>query len=261
MSPPLTLPSHVRLVDVVGRGGSATVWRARDRRSGRDLAVKVVPIRRSGAHGDVDTAFDRELRALARLSGLPNVLEVVSAGVEDRVAWIVTPLAETSLWERTARSGPLDGEAIADIAVRLAGALAGAHDRGVVHGDVTPSNVLLLDDEPVLADFGLAVVQAAAGPDPRVGATPGWAAPERLDGATPTVASDVYGLGATLWSAATGARPPAYRPPDPERVQRGLRAIVSACCRIEPRLRPSAAEVARGAESELRRRRRYCPDP
>ncbi|MBS1838644.1 MAG: protein kinase, partial [Actinobacteria bacterium] len=152
---------------------------------------------------------------------------------------------------------------VVSLAVALASALDAAHGLEVVHGDVTPANVVFVDGRPVLADFGLATwVQPGSGRrEERRGATPGWAAPERFDGAAPTSASDVYGLGATLWSAATARRPLPHGPLERAAVPRGIDSIVAACCDEEPRRRPSASEVVGLAESERDRRRRYCPDP
>ena len=87
------------------------------------------------------------------------------------------------------------------------------------------------------------------------------AAPERIDGGPATAASDVYGLGATMWSAATARRPPTHRPPDPAAVARGLDVIIAECCDPDPARRPTASAVLRVAESERRRRDRYCPAP
>lgn len=273
---PTGLPPHIRVLGPVGSGGSSTVWRARDRRSGRDVAVKVVDLRaRGGPDRDLggDDAgegasaevgclerFQAELRALARLAGHPNVLEVHAAGVDDGHGWIVTPLAESSLADEVRRRGPFDASALIGLAVDVSSGLAAAHEMEVVHGDLTPANVVLLDDRAVLADFGLAVVQAGPGSD-RTGATPGWAAPERLDGSAPTTSSDVYGFGATLWTAATGRRPPVHRPPSTSPVPRGVDAIVAACTEHDATRRPGAAEVRRRAEAERHRRRRYCAEP
>lgn len=273
---PTGLPPHIRVLERVAAGGSSTVWRARDRRSGRDVAVKVVDLLGRGhPSGDLDGAeagrgasaeverrerFEAEIRALARLAGHPNVLEMHAAGVGDGHGWIVTPLAEGSLADAVRRRGPLDVAALVGLAVDVSAGLAAAHEMEVVHGDLTPANVVLLEGRAVLADFGLGVVQSGDGSD-RTGATPGWAAPERLDGSAPTTSSDVYGLGATLWTAATGRRPPVHRPPSTDPVPRGVDAIVVSCTALDATRRPGAVEVWRRAEAERRRRRRYCAEP
>lgn len=254
---PYGLPSHLRPVEVVGRGGDAVVWRARDRRAGRDVAVKVLRLTDDAGR----ERFGSETRALARLAGHPHVLDVLSVGIEDRCAWLVTPFAERSLWDAVGSDGPLDGAALASLAEALASGLASAHSMGVVHGDVTPANVLFVEGAAVLADFGLSSLEAPLSVSRSVGATPGWAAPERMDGSAPTASSDVYGLGATLWSAATALRPPNHRAPDHTMSPRGLDVIIEACCRTDPHRRPTADYVVELAESERRRRDRYCPGP
>ena len=260
---PTNLPSGIRLVDVVGRGATSTVWRARDRREGRDVAVKVVPLPPDPAGRELAVArFEHEVRSLARLSDLPQVLALRAAGTDRAGCWLVTPLARGSL----ADLAPISRDDVLGVATANSAALAGAHDRDVVHGDVSPANVLWVDDGPVVSDFGLAVLQPVpgAGGSARrasLGATPGWAAPERLEGEVPTPASDAYGWGATIWTACTGEPPPVLGVPALDRVPRGLAAIVRSCCDPRPAARPTMAEVVREVAGEVRRRARYCPEP
>ncbi|UDY37156.1 protein kinase domain-containing protein [Dermatobacter hominis] len=267
-SVPTNLPSGIRLGEVVGVGATSTVWRARDRRRGRDLAVKVLAVPAGGEARERTVArFEHETRALARLADAPHVLPLLTAGSDGSCCWLVTPLAEAGLFERA----PLALADLLDVAAATAGALEAAHAAHVVHGDVTPANVLWLDGRPVLSDFGLSVLRSgeaglrtdgAAPGDPAArGATPGWAAPERWDGAPPTEASDVYGWGATIWTAGVGERPPGHDPPPVGLLPRGIDAIVRACCEPTPRRRPSAAEVRAMVAGEVRRRDRYCPEP
>lgn len=270
---PASLPGHLRLIDVVGTGGSATVWRARDRRRGRDVAVKVIELGSDGAGDPLEVAwlgdrFEREARALARLGDHPGVLSVHSVGVgDDGRAWLVTDLLPGgSLADRVlgpVPPVPLDPDRGVRLGLDLAEALAHAHAHGVVHGDVSPSNVLF-DGEGagggrgVLADFGLARVQES-GRDGSVvdGAlTPAYAAPERHRGAPPTPASDVYGLGATLWAALAGTPPGAVGVARAAEVPRGVDEVLTACCRRSPADRPSAIEVHRSLSAEQRRRAR-----
>ncbi|HNK38383.1 MAG TPA: protein kinase, partial [Microthrixaceae bacterium] len=185
---PSNLPSGIRLIEVVGRGGSAVVWRARDRRAGRDVAVKVIGLPPDGPPRErTRDRFERELRALARLRH-DHVLAVSAAGTDRDCCWVLTPLADDSLAGRTDRAPITDPDELCELALAVGSALAAAHRLDVVHGDVTPANVLFCDGRPVLADFGIAVLDAGAGTGPGWPATPGWAAPERLDGAEPTAA-------------------------------------------------------------------------
>lgn len=256
---PTNLPSAIRLIEVVGRGGSAVVWRARDRRSGRDVAVKVIGLPLDGPLREQTRArFERELRALARLRH-DHVLTVSAAGTDRDCCWVLTPLADGTLAGRMDRAPIADPDELCELALAVGSGLAAAHRLDVVHGDVTPANVLDLAGTMVLADFGSSSLDG-----PRAGpgaATPGWAAPEVLDGAMCAPASDVYGLGATVWTAATGDRSRPGCPPDVSMLPRGLSGLVDVCCDPDPDRRPSATEVRSRAAAELSRRSRYCPDP
>lgn len=258
---PTNLPSGIRLIEVVGRGGSAVVWRARDRRAGRDVAVKVIGLPLDGPPRErTRDRFERELRALARLRH-DHVLAVSAAGTDRDCCWVLTPLADDSLAGRMDRAPIADPAELCELALAVGSALDAAHRLDVVHGDVTPANVLFYDRRPVLADFGIAVLDAGAGTGPGWPATPGWAAPERLDGAEPTVASDVYGWAATVWSAATARRPPLARPPDPTVLPRGLDAVVADACEPDAAQRVGLADALRRLDAERRRRDRYIPGP
>jgi serine/threonine protein kinase len=263
---PSNLPSGIRLDRVVGTGATSAVWAGRDRRRGRAVAVKVLPLVGAdpGDRGRTVARFEHETRALARLSEVPGVLPLLAAGNDGSCCWLVTPLADATLPERA----PLATGDLLDVAAATVAALGAAHAVGVVHGDVTPANVLWVDGRPVLSDFGLSVLRTGAsapgdGTGGRLarGATPGWAGPERWDGGPPTEASDVYGWGATIWTAAVGERPPVHDPPPEHRLPRGVDAIVRACCDPDPSRRPTAARVRAMVAGEVRRRDRYCPEP
>jgi eukaryotic-like serine/threonine-protein kinase len=255
---PSSLPSHLQLVREIGRGGSATVWQARDRRSGVDVAVKVLSLRGVGGVTSEREGFERfehEARALARLDGHPGVLTVRALGVgDDGVGWIVTELLPGDTLADRLAEGPCRPDDVIETGMRLADALAAAHAAEVVHGDVTPANVLFrADGGAVLSDFGLALVQVGGGGTDGTGRglTPAYAAPERRGGGAPTAASDVHGLGATLLAAATGSTGMTGRP-----VPRGLDAILGTCVATDPSGRPSAAELVRLLGGERRRRGR-----
>jgi non-specific serine/threonine protein kinase len=247
------------LIEVVGVGGSGTVWLARDRRAGRDVAVKVIDI---GTDQGRAERFEQEARALARLAPHPNVLAVRALGVgDDGQAWLVTDLVPgPDLADLIDAGGAIAAGRLLRIGSHLAAGLSHVHAAGVVHGDVTPANVLVGDgDTAVLADFGLAAVEEAD--DLARGHTPAYAAPERLRGGPPSAAGDVFGLGATLWAAATGA-PPDAASIGPGRLDgppRGIDAVLLACCHPEPTRRPTAAAAGRLLAAERRRRDRARP--
>jgi len=237
----LGLPGHVDLGWCLGSTRSSEVWTGRDRRRGRDVVVKVQ--RGPGVAGRVEV----EARATARLAGTAGVIVPVAVGsVGDDVAWLVTDRAVGGpLADRTAASPSELARWVAEVAA----ALASAHALGVVHGDVTPANVLLdrardphrADAHAVLADFGSAALlsdpRPPAGPGGRqpLGHTPAFAAPERRRGGPASPESDVFGLGATF--AATAVRLGVELPG-------GVARALVACGAERPARRPTAAALA-----------------
>jgi serine/threonine-protein kinase PknK len=192
-------------VGKVGHGGFGVVYRCAQPILDRTVAVKVLSTDLSPDNLD---RFLREQRAMGRLSGHPHIISVLQVGVlASGRPFIVMPYhAKDSLEVLIRRHGPLDWRETLSIGVKLAGALEAAHRAGTLHRDVKPGNVLLTDyGEPQLTDFGIARI--AGGFETATGVitgSPAYAAPEVLEGATPTPASDVYSLGATLFCALTG---------------------------------------------------------
>lgn len=232
------LPTRIRLLEPLGGGATATVWRARDTAAGRDVAVKVVAVDRPP--GDGAERFEVEVRALARLRGVPGVLGVRECGIgREGSAWFVSDLATGGSLADRLRDDVLDEEDALATGVVLAGALATAHERGVVHGDISPANVLYDGDgSPLLADFGMAALDGRA---TGLGITPAFTPPERLRGAPPSAAADVFSLAATLAAAVRDAD--------------GLPSVVADCLAERPAARPGAAALARALGEEGRRRR------
>jgi serine/threonine-protein kinase PknK len=192
-------------VEEVGRGGFGVVYRCAQPMLDRAVAVKV-----SITDLDPDNLdrFLREQRAMGRLSGHPHIMNVLQVGVlASGRPFIVMPYhAKDSLEVLIRRHGPLDWWETLTIGVKLAGALEAAHRAGTLHRDVKPGNILLTDyGEPQLTDFGIARI--AGGFETATGViagSPAYTAPEVLEGTSPTPASDVYSLGATLFCALTG---------------------------------------------------------
>ncbi|MDT5174027.1 MAG: serine/threonine-protein kinase PknK, partial [Mycobacterium sp.] len=192
-------------VEEIGHGGFGVVYRCAQPMLDRDVAVKV-------SITDIDPdnldRFLREQRAMGRLSGHPHIMNVLQVGVlASGRPFIVMPYhAKDSLDVVIRRHGPLDWCETLSIGVKLAGALEAAHRAGTLHRDVKPGNILLTDyGEPQLTDFGIARI--AGGFETATGVitgSPAFTAPEVLEGASPTPASDVYSLGATLFCVLTG---------------------------------------------------------
>ena len=175
----------------LGRGGMGIVWRAEDRMMGRHVAVKELHLP-AGLPAEERRLFRdrllREARTAGRLSdaGIVTVHDVVTEGDVDHI--VMELVDAPTLAEVVRRDGPLDEQPALSMAVQLVSALRVAHESGVVHRDVKPSNVLVRSDGRVkLTDFGIAL----AADDPRLTTTgsiigsPGYLAPERLSGETP----------------------------------------------------------------------------
>jgi serine/threonine-protein kinase PknK len=192
-------------VHEIGRGGFGVVFRCRQPSLDRTVAVKVLT-------ADLDTdnleRFLREQRAMGRLSGHPHIVSVYAIGAtaSGRPYLVMQYHPDGSLGARIHTVGPIDWRDAVHIGVQVAGALETAHRGGILHRDVKPGNILLTEyGEPALTDFGIARV--AGGFETTTGVvmgSPAFTAPEVLSGAAPTAASDVYGLGATLFCAITG---------------------------------------------------------
>lgn len=189
----------------IGRGGFGVVYRCVQPALDRTVAVKVLA-------ADLDeenrVRFFREQRAMGRLTGHPHIVSALHVGATDSGRpYIVMPYhSQDSLDVRIRRDGPLPLEEALTLGVKMAGALETAHRLGVLHRDLKPGNILLTDyGEPALTDFGIAHIaggfETATG---TVTGSPAFTAPEVLSGEPPTEASDIYGLGATVFCAVTG---------------------------------------------------------
>jgi len=211
-----TIPGYA-ILDVLGQGGMGVVYRARDVRLGREVAVKMV------ASGPVVTdslrsRFQSEARAVARLQH-PHIAQVyVAETIENRPYFVMEFVDGGTL------AGRIDGEPwpprdAAELIAKLAEAIEFSHRHGIIHRDLKPGNVLLTaSGEPKIADFGLAKFLDADGSSTKTGdilGTPSYMAPEQAGGVVKNIGPgcDVYALGAILYELLTG-RPP-FRTPDP----------------------------------------------
>ncbi|WP_227838503.1 serine/threonine-protein kinase [Nocardia aurantia] len=192
----------------VGRGGFGVVYRCREPALDRSVAVKVLT---SDVGGDERVRFLREQRALGRLSGHPNIVQILHVDITSTGRpYLVMPFYARGSLDRLLRAnGPLRWPDVVSVGVKIAGALAAAHALGMVHRDVKPGNILLTDyGEPQLSDFGIARFgDDATITSAMVHGTPAFTAPEILHGATPTAGADVYGLSATMFSLVSGHSP------------------------------------------------------
>jgi eukaryotic-like serine/threonine-protein kinase len=202
-----TLADRYRVESEIARGGMASVYRARDTRLDRDVAVKVL-----GAPYASDTDFTArflgEARAAASLSH-PSLVHVYDSGSDGNAHYIVMELLDRhrTLRDRIAQDGPLSPDEVIRVGRELLGGLRVVHDHGLVHCDVKPANVMLGPGPAKLIDFGIASQphEATEG-DTSIGSLR-FMSPEQLHGEALTPASDLFSLGAVLYVSLTG-RPP-----------------------------------------------------
>ena len=258
------LGGRFALVREIGSGGMSTVYLGRDEVLDRPVAVKILNPELEGS--DVSSRFRREGRTAARLSH-PNVVQVYDAGEDEldghEVSYIVVEyLQGGDLKDLIDRRGPLPGAMLARIGADVADGLAHAHERGIVHRDIKPQNVLLDQyGSPKLTDFGIARaldMNHSTSTDSYLG-TAFYSSPEQLRGEGVTPKSDVYSLGATLYHAAVGEPPFSGDPlqvatqqvaktPVPPRargaaVGERLEALILVCLAKDPADRPDAATL------------------
>ena len=245
-----------RLQDRLGEGGMGVVHLARDP-EGRLVALKVL---RTWIAEDVNARrrLIREVETMRRVHS-PYVAEVLDADVTGEFPYIVTRFVSgPTLDDMVRKQGPLSPAGVRRLAVGLAEALAAIHAAGIVHRDLKPGNVMLTDDRPVVIDFGIAMAPGATRltQTGMVMGTPGYLAPEVIEGRPSSAASDVHSWGATVAYAATG-RPPYgtgsfetifFRVisgrPDLTGVPGPLLPLVSAALARDPARRPAAATLS-----------------
>ncbi|NVI88559.1 serine/threonine protein kinase [Actinomadura sp. BRA 177] len=201
---------------MVGRGGMGTVWRAYDEMLDRDVAVKEVHLPPRTTQSERRVMCRRllaEARATAALRH-PGVVAVHDLIIEDGRPWIVMEFLESSSLNRlVTEDGPLGVRRTAEIGAAVLSVLRASHASGILHRDVKPSNVLVCDDGRILlSDFGLAVHMSngremADTMPAGIEGSPAYLPPERVDGQPSVEASDLWALGATLYTAVEGFSP------------------------------------------------------
>ena len=197
------------ILDELGRGGSSRVYHAYDTEGERDVAIKVIP-------NDADdralftSRFAREVAAVQKLHH-PNIVKVFGAGENDEFVYLVMQCVTGGTLRRQL-SGPLPVPVAVAYMVQIAYALHHAHERGIIHRDVKPSNMLLEypgSNHLLLTDFGIAKIQGARGltkSGTTIG-TPEYMSPEQAEGRDIDERSDIYALGCVLYETLAG-RPP-----------------------------------------------------
>lgn len=191
----------------IGAGGFATVYEALQVKFNRRVALKVLNL---GAEGTVDRdAFHTECITMGALSTHPNIVTIYDSGFTDEgLPFISMELCGGSFLDRIKRNGYLDPIEVAETGAAVARALSRAHTDGIMHSDVKPQNIFFTEyGAPSLGDFGIASVDSSRFGQGVAGVSLHYSAPELFDGEDPTPATDLYALGATLYTALAGRRP------------------------------------------------------
>lgn len=281
LTPGTLLARRYRLLNRIGVGGMSVIWRAHDEMLDREVAVKVL-----ASSLAADARFREWARAEARSAAAldhPAVTAVYDYGeaVNDDGTlspYVVMELLDGEPLSARLTGGPLPWREAVEICAAVAGALAAAHRRGVVHRDITPDNIMLTDNGVKVLDFGIAT-RIGTPDDDEDGATfgtPAYVAPERLDGRKARPENDTYALGVVLYEMLTGRTPfpvetweelaalPRTDPPRPSGVPglpSSLADLCQRCLARDPQRRPTASQIARhlrryqgGGVRQLRRR-------
>jgi serine/threonine protein kinase/Tol biopolymer transport system component len=272
---------HFRVLERLGAGGMGVVYGAEDVRLGRRIALKVLGPQSIGAGGEAAGpnlaapdigGLQREARAAAAIAH-PNVAAIYEAGEVDGIAYIAMEYVDGVTLRSRIALGPLSVDDVVRYARQIADGLSKAHERGLVHGDLKPDNVMVdRDDRVKVLDFGLA--RLASGSDGHrdsgkiglrqgdaVAGTPAYMSPEQVNGGRVDARSDVFSFGVLVYEAVTGRTPFVDREQDrsswsftprapmshvrPD-VPSALAAIVERCLALDPARRyPGGAELAR----------------
>lgn len=247
-----TLRDRYEVRAALGTGGMGTVWSAHDHRLDRPVAIKLL---RTDVPGSAAARMEREARAAVRIDD-PRVVGVLDLDhLEDGRPFIVLELHDGWTLAQELQRGSLPPARFAQLVDDLLGGLGAAHDRGVLHRDVKPGNVLADTGRFRITDFGLASMDTDPSTDPELMGTLAYLAPERLQGAAGTTASDVFAAAVVLHEAATGSRPfHAETPGDalarirtgeipslPDHVPASVAAAIRSALAADPAARPRDA--------------------
>ena len=261
------------ILSPLGAGGMGEVYRARDTRLGREVAVKVLPEHLT-SNPEIRTRFEREARTISGLNH-PNICTLFDVGREDDTDYLVMELVEGETLAERLRKGPLPTPDLVRYGAQVADALDRAHRAGVIHRDLKPANVMITRSGAKLMDFGLAraagmsrsgsgssggmsgmsqsptVAQALTSEGSLIG-TFQYMAPEQLEGGEADARSDIWALGCVLYEMATGRR--AFE-------GRSQASLIAAILEREPAMvgeTPSGASSAGGPPQGLDRLIRAC---
>ncbi|MCJ7440758.1 MAG: protein kinase [Thermoanaerobaculaceae bacterium] len=279
MVTPGTRLGPYEVVALIGAGGMGEVYKARDTRLGRDVAIKVLPAQ-VAADPDRLRRFEQEARAVAALDH-PNILAIHDIGSHEGAPYIVTELLEGESLREKLTGSPLPPRKVLGVAIQVASGLAAAHEKGIVHRDLKPENIFVTrDGQAKILDFGVAKLvpkreQAERSVAPTVlertdpgivMGTAGYMSPEQVRGQSVDHRSDIFSFGCVLYEMVTGRRAFARataadtmaailteEPPDPSGIHQAvllpLSRVIAHCLEKQPEER---FESARDLVFELR---------
>ena len=250
-----------QIVKLIGSGGMGEVYRARDLRLARDVAIKVLP-RFVGLHPERLQRFEREARAAAALNH-PNILAIHQMGMHEGAPYLVSELLEGSTLREQMRQSPLSLRIAVAYGVQIASGLAAAHEKGIVHRDLKPENLFVTREGRVkILDFGLAkligVEQVCGGGETtkqgQVMGTAGYMSPEQVRGEPLDARSDIFAFGAVLYEMLSGKR--AFQKPTPaETMTAILNEEPGSISHLVPDLVPALQRVVRRCLEKNREQR------
>jgi eukaryotic-like serine/threonine-protein kinase len=260
------------ILEPLGAGGMGEVYRARDTRLKRDVAIKVLPDFLTSDRHRLQR-FEQEARAAAALNH-PNILAVYQMGTHEDQQYLVSELLEgETLWERL-RRGPLPVRKVIDYGVQIANGLAAAHEKGIVHRDLKPENIFITNDGRVkILDFGLATMvqpdESEADRAPTlmlhtrpglVMGTAGYMSPEQVRGKKADARSDIFAFSAILQEMATGERT-FQKPTSAETMTAILNEDAPAIAELAPATPPGLQRIVqRGLEKNPEQRFQSASD-
>src|ERR1700687_3663202 len=257
---PDTVFGQYRVISLLGEGGMGEVYRARDPKLGRDVAIKVLPPSLS-ENADRLNRFEQEAQAAGALNH-PNILSIYHIGTHEGAPYIVSELLGGETLRERMAGGALPQRKAIDYALQIAKGLAAAHEKGIVHRDIKPDNIFVTDDGRVkILDFGLAKLTGSVdGTQPQtevptrkvntdpgtVMGTMGYISPEQLKGQAVDHRSDIFSFGAILYEMLSGKR--AFRGDS-------MAETMSAILREDP---PDLSETNKTVSPALERVVRHC---
>jgi len=212
-----TMVGHYRIIEKIGSGGMGEVYKAKDTRLDRTVAIKVLPSQ-ANMMAEARARFEREARTISSLNN-PNICTLYDIGHDNGVDYLVMEYMEGETLEERLKRGRMETVEALRFGGQIAGALDAAHRMGVIHRDLKPGNIFLTKDGAKLLDFGLAKphAEAVAGMSEETHTTPltgagtivgtlQYMSPEQLEGGEADTRSDIFAFGATLYEMVTGLR-------------------------------------------------------